>query len=290
MDFIVFHIEGGIGKNIAATAVVSAIKKKYPLRGIVIVTAWEDVWFNNPNIFRVYTFGNSPYFYEDIVKGRDTIVMMHNPYHCTEHIYNKHHLIQTWCNLFDIPYSGEKPELYLTPRELDYVNKSLVSQFNKPILIIQPNGGDNNDIPYSWARDIPFNVSQKIVDKLSLDYAVLQIKRENQPALVGATPITLPIRHIFCLLTFSRKRLLIDSFCQHAAAALELPSTVTWIVNSPNVYGYDIHNNIISDVEERYKTTKYSYLSPFNITGSINEYPYDTNNILDVDKILDSLV
>ena len=30
--FVVLHIEGGLGKNIAATALISPLKKKYPDR------------------------------------------------------------------------------------------------------------------------------------------------------------------------------------------------------------------------------------------------------------------
>jgi AAA+ superfamily predicted ATPase len=34
---IIFHVEGGIGKNIMATAVAAAIKKKYPERDIITI-------------------------------------------------------------------------------------------------------------------------------------------------------------------------------------------------------------------------------------------------------------
>ena len=39
MATTVFHIEGGIGKNIAATAVVATYKKTKPKRNIIIVSA-----------------------------------------------------------------------------------------------------------------------------------------------------------------------------------------------------------------------------------------------------------
>jgi hypothetical protein len=42
----------------------------------------------------------------------------------------------------------------------------------------------------------------------------------------------------------SQKRLLIDSFAQHACAALMLPSVVCWIGTSPDKLGYNIHKNI----------------------------------------------
>jgi hypothetical protein len=64
---------------------------------------------------------------------------------------------------------------------------------------------------------------------------------------------------------------------------------VCWVANKPNVFGYDLHTNIVADIEEKYNTTKYSFLSKYNITGAINEYPYDTRNLFKVETILDAL-
>ena len=288
MGYIVFHIEGGIGKNIMATAVAKAIKNKYSDKKIIIVTAWEEVWLNNPIIERVYKFGALNYFYEDIIKDKDSIIFMHDPYHTTNHIYGREHIIKTWCELFNIEYNNEKIELYFTPREIDYVKNQVLKGINKPIFIIQPNGG-MQDLPYSWARDIPNSIAQEIVNNYANNYHILQIKRENQILLNNTNPLTLPLREAFITLMFSEKRLFIDSFGQHAAAALGLPSTVAWIINKPEVFGYDIHTNIVSNIAEKYKTTKYSYLQPYNITGAINEYPYDTRELFDKNIILDAL-
>ena len=70
----VFHIEGGIGKHIAATAVVECYKKKYPDTDIIIVCAWAEVFLNNPFIYRVYKAGTSPYFYEDYIYDKDVLL------------------------------------------------------------------------------------------------------------------------------------------------------------------------------------------------------------------------
>lgn len=288
MKYVIFHIEGGIGKNILATAVAKAIKKKYPERELIIITAWEDPWFNNPDISRVYRFGTQVYFYDDYIKNKDSIIFMHDPYHCTDYINESDHLIKTWCKLLDIPYNDEQPELFLSSREIDYVRNTVLLGIQKPIFIIQISGG-MQDVPYSWARDLPFATAQEIVNHYANDYQILQIKNEKQVLLNNVTACTLPFRQLFAVLLFSQKRLLIDSFAQHASTALGLPSVVTWVVNSPKVLGYDMHENIIAEVEEKYKTTKYSYLSKYNIGGAISEYPYDTRTLFDVNKIYDAL-
>ena len=60
--YSIFHIEGGIGKNILATSVVSSLKTSDPNRKIVIVSAWPQVWFNNPDVEHVYPFGQQCFF------------------------------------------------------------------------------------------------------------------------------------------------------------------------------------------------------------------------------------
>jgi len=52
--FLVWHIEGGLGKNVAATALLPAIAKQYKTRKIIVVASYPEVFLNNPNVHRVY--------------------------------------------------------------------------------------------------------------------------------------------------------------------------------------------------------------------------------------------
>ena len=54
--YLIFHVEGGLGKNIASTAVVTHLKKKYNDRKIIVVASYPEVFLNNENIYRVYRF------------------------------------------------------------------------------------------------------------------------------------------------------------------------------------------------------------------------------------------
>jgi len=65
--YSIFHVEGGIGKNILATAVVSSLKASDPERNIIVVTAWPQVWFNNPDVFQIYPFGQQANFYKNFI-------------------------------------------------------------------------------------------------------------------------------------------------------------------------------------------------------------------------------
>ena len=87
---IIFHVEGGIGKNIMATAVAAAIKKKHPDRDIITIGSWPAIWFNNPNVERFYQLGNTPYIFEDYIRDKDTLIMKQEPYHHHGYINCRH--------------------------------------------------------------------------------------------------------------------------------------------------------------------------------------------------------
>ena len=65
--YFIWHIQGGLGKNIAGTALIKEIKTKYPDRKLIMVTSWPEVFLNNPDVDRIFQLGQSPYFYESII-------------------------------------------------------------------------------------------------------------------------------------------------------------------------------------------------------------------------------
>ena len=81
-----------------------------------------------------------------------------------------------------------------------------------------------------------------------------------------------------------------DSFAQHAAAAINKPSTVCWIANTPVVFGYSLHDNILANPQTKKPELRNSFLQKYNIAGDLLEFPYNNEEeIFDVDKIIASL-
>ena len=109
--YIVWHIEGGLGKNIAATSLLKTLKEKHPERKIVIVASYPEIFLNLPSVYRVYRLGSTQYFYNDYIKNKDTIVFKHEPYYETQHILKNKHLIANWCKILDIEYKNQSPVL-----------------------------------------------------------------------------------------------------------------------------------------------------------------------------------
>ena len=290
--YTIFHIEGGLGKHIAATAVAKCIKNNYPDRELIIVCSYPQVFIELKYVYKVFRIGFTSYFYQDYILDADSLIFRGEPYFTTEHIYKKAPLIENWCKLYQLDYNNEQPELVFNS-----VYKKVARglwNYDKPVLLLQTNGGGFNDtegLSYKWTRDMPAPVVQSITNYYAKRYTILQVCRPNSFVANGAIAINkeLNVMEFLSILLVSEKRLLIDSSLQHAAKALQLPSTVLWIGTSPKVFGYDIHTNITAKepVDPKYPD---SYLFDYNFDGLAYEYPYGpSDDIFDLDKVVESL-
>lgn len=286
---IVFNIEGGLGKSIMATAVCEAIKKKHPKDNLIVLTSYPEVFICNPNVDKCFNHNNLTYFYKDYIDGKKVKMMLHNPYHETNFVKQSEHLIETWCNMFEIPFNNESPKIYLTDRETKFYSNSFTS--DKPIFVLQTNGGAmNQEIKYSWARDIPFDLAQNIVNEFSAEYNIFHIRRENQLPLNNTIPVSADFRALAVLIKISSKRLLIDSFAQHTAKGLGLNSVVTWVANKPSQFGYDNNINIVANPETISPELKGSVFSKYQIDGNLIEFPYNSESeIFNVEEIINAI-
>lgn len=273
--YVVWIIEGGLGKNIAATALCQSVKETYPDRKLIVVVSYPEVFLNNPFIDRVYFAGNKPYFYEDYIKDKDVYIFKHEPYHQTGHILRQKHLIENWCDLLNVEYTKQQPNIYVNMAQKMTTGLWLR---NKPTMVLQTNGGPltGQKYGYSWCRDIPFDVAQQIFDKYSKDYHIFQITRPDSQKIPGAEVVdqVLTNMELFAILVGAQKRVLIDSSLQHAAASFKLPSTVLWVGTSPTVFGYTIHNNIVANPPKGGTKLIDSYLFDYNLDGILHECPY----------------
>jgi len=288
--YLVWHIEGGLGKNVAATSLLQSLSEKYSDRKIIVVASYPDIFVNNPYIYRVYRVNNTNYFYDDFIKEKDTIVFKHEPYFENNHIHKRKHLIENWCNLLDIDYTNQLPSIRYN---LVQQRNSFKWKREKPILILQTNGGPiNSEIHYSWTRDIPYDISLKILEKFKDEFHIIQICKPSSRKLPNVEVIDYELSNmdLFSLLMFSEKRILIDSCLQHAAAGMSLQSTVLWVGTSPKVFGYTVHKNITANLPN--DVTKYpnSYLFEYSLDGLPYECPYySIEEMFDVDKLLEKI-
>ena len=290
MATTVFQIEGGVGKHIAATAVIKAYKKAHPKRKIVVVCAFPEIFLRNKDVARHYRLGMVPYFYEDYIYKKDVEVFAQDPYRQTAHITKEKHLVQTWCDMIGVPYNNEPTLLAFNFREREVgaaAIDALIPKNGKPLLIFQPFGGpgkDHQTHPYAWTRDMHPQIAQAVVDQLKDKYNILHICYNFHPTLNDCIRYDEVIskKELFSMMSFSEKRLFIDSSLQHAAAAMGLPSVVAWVATKPEQFGYPLHNNLRPS-KEFPRGLVDSYLYDYNFTGVIHECPYE--NMTDIHSV-----
>ncbi len=287
---IIFQIDGGIGKSIAATAVCKAIKTQHPNDKLIVISGYPEVFLCNPNVDKAFNFNNLNYFYQDYIDGQKVKMCLHNPYLHTDFINLDGHLIKVWCEMFGIKYNGELPELFINNREQTFFGNQFGAS-QKPIMVIQTHGGAaNQPNKYSWTRDLPLATAQQVVYAFANDYNIVHIRREDQLPLQATTPMQADFRALAVLINMSAKGLFVDSFAQHTAAALGKPSVVCWIGNIPSQFGYELHTNIVANQPTIKPELRHSVFSKYNISGQPTEFPYNNEGeIFDADRIIEAL-
>jgi ADP-heptose:LPS heptosyltransferase len=286
---IIFTIDGGLGKSIMATAVLSAIKKQYPNDYIIVITGYPDVFVGNPNVNKVLNHTQTNGLYKKHIMNKDCLVLVADPYSQSDYIMESKHLIEIWCDMFGVKYNGEKPELFISKSEKQYFEKFYKT--DKPILAIQTNGGGlGQPLQYSWTRDLPENVVHEVIQHFKHDYTILHIKREDQPSYPDTLQALDSFRSIAILLSLSKKRLLIDSSAMHLAQAMGLSSVVTWVGTSPKVFGYDNNINIIANPETRIVNTEHNFYTKHLLFEDLSTIPYNSlDEIFDIEEIIESI-
>jgi len=294
--YSIFHINGGLGKHIAATAVAKCIKNNYPDRKLIVIGAYSDVFLNLNYVDRVYQLGNTSYFYQTYIENQDSLIFGNEPYFTTDHIHKRLPLIQTWCKMYGLKYNNETPDLKFNALQKN-TSKQVWTQSKKPTMVLHTNGGImmTQAKPYMWARDMPHEIAQKIVKKYHKDYTIYHCTKCNSPRIENTITIestlekTLTTLEFLSVILYSDKRILIDSCLQHAAAALDLPSTVLWNGTSPKVFGYDMHTNIETVKPQNFKLPG-SVFFDFDFMGMEHEYPYDEDEeLFNIDKIFEAI-
>jgi hypothetical protein len=293
--YAIFQVMGGLGKNVASTAVAQAIKKAYPDRELICLASWPELWANLPFVYRVFPLGNVQYFYDEYVDGKDSLFFLQEPYFTSTHINKTHRLVESWCMMYGLTYQGEQPVLKINSEQKKAIRNFYEPKFEgKPFLLIHTNGGlFTSERPHAWARDMPFDVATKVAKHFSKTHFIMQVTRPSSPKIDGVfiRQEQLSNTELMGLLELTDKRLLIDSSLQHGAAAFNLPSTVLWNATSSVIFGHNIHDNIQAK-EKPKKSLPGSVYFDYQFDGNENEFPYEEEDLKDlynIDEIISSL-
>jgi hypothetical protein len=277
---VVFHTGGGgLGKIIQSTAVLREIRKAYGTKAdIHVITPHVSVFQGNPEVHKCWSVAAQAGFYELILKtyGADKITwLQYEPYHDRGYIDGTKHIVKAWCAGLDLETPDRmdiKPELHINAAELKEATK-ILRPLALPIIVFQISGGGVSYtkegkaiIPKMFNRNVNPEIMQSVIAEMQEDYAFLQIAKNGQPLLAGCQHLVdVDTRLLFAVISVCDMVVCIDSFAQHAAAALGKKAIVLWASTNPATLGYDMHNNM------------YRIACPTPLCGRPNSFLGDTN-------------
>jgi len=310
---IVFFCEGGIGKNIAGTAVVRAIKKQFPDKKITVVAGCPDIFMNNLNVRKIFNFNNALHFYNDLIDQNDDIYIMKvESYLHTDYLTKQKHVVECWCEMLGVEWDGNEPDLFFTPNDIDAA-KIYIDEFTnkgkKKFAMFQwiggkvPNQPDNTKemkafLAEMYRRAIPQKHAQEIANLLMEKYncKVGLIQHQNFPVLDKCERICFPIRATISLLYNADYFIGIDSLLQHAAASKQINKRgiVIWGGTSPICLGYPLHKNLqikACTTPECHRPN--SYLLDMQVNGQMWDCPVGEpcmkRDILEIESAMDEV-
>ena len=245
---------GGLGKMIQATAILYDIKEKYGLKtDIHVVTTHLDAFKSNPHIFKLYHISANIGLYETLKQNYSRVRwLQYEPYFNSYYINGEKHLINAWRDGFDLEKKLTfNPEIFLTDKECKQ-GKNIVRSLGKPTIVFQISGGGikidkdgTTSMAKMFERNLPPQIMQNVIQELQTDYSFIQILKTGQPQLQGCKHlIDADIRTLFAVIKECNIVLCIDSFTQHAAAALGKKAIVLWGATNPATLGYSMHENL----------------------------------------------
>lgn len=288
----IYNITGGIGRQIAFTAVISKIPEK-----IYVLSPYPDIFQFNPNVDRVLSPG-MPYLWNDYITKYDIVTP--EPYLDNDFIHKKIHLIEAFCRECKVEYEENMlPEITLLKSLDDDAEKFLKD--HKKFIIVQFTGGQP---PFGEMkekfnqkgqhRNYPEHLAQKLVnlihDKYS-DLAILNMSLPNEYKLDHTIQIAAPYLFYVALLKRCITFVGIDSSLNHMSACAEKKGIVMWFGTSPVHFGYKQNINLSGNCKFNDIHCSRPYVRDFG--DMLNGQPWECHDpvcqLIEPEKVMEEL-
>ena len=236
-------LEGGIGKHIAATAILKELSKKYI---VGVMTPYPDIFVGIPEVRVVYN--SQP-------KGRDFYNSFDEIFHQEPYRGNyekgNYHLIDSYCDICRISKVKRKPYLPQQMQGQKIDGKYVVVQFTggqSPINFNPQNPYQQNEMHFG--RNSIKN-AQEIVDYLvSKKLKVVQYGLPNELQLQNVIRFDIPYMQYLPIVQGAEFIVAIDSSLMHMTASTDKGGVIMWGLTNPEQLGYEQFTNLVTDIPE----------------------------------------
>ena len=245
MKFDLFVLEGGIGKQVAFTALIKELKKR---NGVAILTPYVDIFVGIPEVDAVYDMASTPLTPEFFRKFNN---IYHQDAYKGNYEKGDYHLIDAYCDICHISKVDRKPYL---------PQKFAVSVPEGKYVIVQFSGGQS---PINFNAQSSYQTNnmrigrnyvenaQEIVDYLiSKGYKVIQYGLPNEPRFKGILTYDMPYMNYLELIRKAEFIVAIDSSLMHLTASTDTKGVILWGMTSPQQLGYKQFTNLESDLPQ----------------------------------------
>ena len=249
---IILVMQGGAGDVLAHTPAIRYFRKTYTDAKIIVISTYNQLLENNPNIDELFSFDESNDIYSEFIHNKDI------------YFYKKHfvydnfldspmkkskNLLEFICNNYDAKWDGEYPEYFITDREKRFASE-FMNQFTKPVVLLHTTGSIPSEQSAEFKKvsdikDMDPAVLEKVIKVFSDQYDFLQIGLEGEPLVPGALDgLGMKMREAIAIIPHCASFIFIESLFAHCSAALHKSGVVVFNNTDPVFFGYDHNINV----------------------------------------------
>ena len=246
-----YIIEGGIGKQVAFTAIINALVKKDKEK-IQVLSPYVDIFGGNTNVKYALDANTIPVHDKRILDSQN--ICFCEPYKAN-FIKGDYHIIQSYCKLFGVKYEEKmRPKMY-TDHYKDGAKKIAGED---DFIVVQFSGGQapagfNPGNPYisnDPTRNYHPHLAQKVIDRIKEKYEdlkILNFSLPNEPKYEETEqPELMPFAqwHEILKLPNCKGFISVDSCLNHFARSAGRKGVVIWGGTRWTQFGYKQNINV----------------------------------------------
>lgn len=244
---ITIMIDGGLGKQMCAASAVHAFGEANGQK-VNVITGWPDAWKNHPWVADTAHFMDTRKARPLCAKAN---VLRPEPYRELSYRLEGQHLIAAYMKALGVPIDlavKHLPLLKVDQGEREWAQTRLESYVaenalkeTKGTVAFMPFGGQAGE---GMLRSLPQDQAQMAVEIMKeLGWAVFQFRGQTDTKLKGIVSPDLDVRYMISLVTAFDRVVTVDTWLNHAAAALDKKALVFWGASSEKKLGYEEHKN-----------------------------------------------
>ncbi len=286
MSKCLISCEGGLGKNIMFTSILSYIKQEYD--ELYVVSPYSDVFKCCPEVTDAFPMGQSA-LYESLALDADCDILWREPYSNGDFIKKRCHLFTAWLHECGLQVDGlkEGPSELIPNLEVGNVFFNIAAKARDEakklgkFMMVQFSGGQSPlmyrpDFQYNWYTENlkrHYYKAQELINLLHKkypNYTIVQYRLPNEPLFEGVTYLgNNPYLFYRELAKYATKVVAIDSSLQHMVTGVCEDVTIIWGETQPEHFGYAVNKNIKSTGVRNTEP----YFKPLGVSPAIVRFP-----------------